>query len=161
MGKMMIVAAAMLALMIGGQSAVLAGEQAMGEEAAQPGMGPGGGYIRLAKALKLTDDQQSQIRAILASERGLAEPLLAKLGEIRKLLMRAGETSDFDETSVRGIASEIAQIETELAVIRVRTQCQIYGLLTAEQKELAKALGPEMERTPFPPPFASEKPGSA
>ncbi len=88
-------------------------------------------------------------------------PLLVKLREIRKLLMGAGETSDFDESSVRGIASSIAEIETELAVIRVRTQCQIYGLLTTEQKELAKALGPDLERPPFPPPSAPEKPGCA
>lgn len=151
--KKLIVAIAVIAVISGGARGVLAGYMPGGECGPPPeaGMNPGGFLPRMAKVLKLTDDQQSQIKVILDAEREQIRPFLDKMHEGRKLLIAAGETT-FDEASVRSTASAISQIETELTVIRVRTQSQIYALLTAEQRELAKNLRPDMEQRPGHPP---------
>jgi Spy/CpxP family protein refolding chaperone len=141
------------ALVGGGAGAVSAGYGTRGDFGGPPpGMelGPGSFDGRKAKALKLTDTQHSQIKTILDAERELFKPLIDKINENRKLLTQAAEASTFDEAAVRAIAVEQATIETELIVSRTKVQCQIYILLTAEQRELLKNLRPE-------PPSGSDK----
>lgn len=129
-----------------GAGAVLAGHMP-GEEFGGPPpgaeMGAGGFEGRMAKVLKLTETQQSQIKAAFDTERDLVKPLFDKMHENRKLLMSLAEATVFDEAAVRTIAHEQAATETELIVSRTRVQNKINGLLTQEQRELLKNLRPE------------------
>jgi Spy/CpxP family protein refolding chaperone len=142
--KLMVVITLAAAMIGGGTGAVLAGYgPGGGFDGPPPHMGMGGGEERMAKILKLTETQQSQIKTVLDTERELVEPLFGKMHESRKLLMQAAETTVFDEAAVRAIASDQASIETELTVSRTRAHSRINALLTPEQRELMKNLGPE------------------
>ncbi|ACM21864.1 CpxP superfamily protein [Geotalea daltonii FRC-32] len=144
MKKKALVAAVLVAMAIGGGTAVFAGRGPGGDCDKKQGseMHQGKFYQRMAKVLKLTDAQQNQIKSLISAERAASEPFIDQMHEKRKLLMQSGESTTFDEASVRSIAAAIAQIKTELAVIRVKTQTQIYTILTPEQRELAKSLKP-------------------
>ena len=138
-----------------------------GTGAALAGPGPGGDFRgplpgiemvsgrfegRMAKALKLTDTQQSQIKALLDAEREQVKPLIEKMQESRKMLMQAAKATTFDEAAVRGIAVDQAPTETELIVSHTKVQNQIFALLTAEQRDLLINFRPDLDRQLLSPP---------
>ena len=147
MKNRLIVIAVLAATSIGGGTgAVLAGHGPSGEFGGPPPgmeMGSGGFEGRMAKVLKLSATQQSQIKAVFDTEHDLVKPLFDKMHESRKQLMALAEATVFDETAVRTIAHGQAATETELIVSRARVQNKINGLLTQEQRELLKNLRPE------------------
>lgn len=147
MKKKMIVMTVLAATIIGGGTgAVLAGHGPDGEFGGPPPgmeMGPGGFEGRMAKILKLSETQQSQIKAAFDTERDQVKVLFDKMHESRKQLMSLSEAPVFDETAVRTIAHEQAATELELIVSHTRVQNKINGLLTQEQHELLKNLRPE------------------
>jgi Spy/CpxP family protein refolding chaperone len=106
------------------------------------GTGPGKRIDRMAKKLNLTEAQKEQIKAILASEREKAEPLRQQLAENRKNLRKAIEAQPFDEATVRTLAAKQNDTRVELVVSRARARSQIYALLSPEQRESARKLGP-------------------
>ncbi len=106
------------------------------------GMGPGKRIDRMAKKLDLTEAQKKQVTAILASEREKAEPLRQQLADNRENLRKAIEAEPFDEATVRALAQSQNEARVELVVSRARAKSQIYALLTPEQRELARKLGP-------------------
>jgi len=153
--KLMVTVVLAVAMIGGGTGAVLAGYGPGGSFGGPPPgreMGPGNFEGRMAKVLKLTDVQQTQIKALLDAEREQVMPLIDKMQESRKLLMQAAEATNFDEAAVRAIAVDQAKIETELTVSRIRVHSRINALLTQDQRELAKNLRPDMERQPPPTP---------
>jgi Spy/CpxP family protein refolding chaperone len=147
MNKKIIVMAVLAATIICvGTGAVLAGHGPGGEFGGPPPgmeMGPGGFEGRMAQVLKLTETQQSQIKAVFDTERDLVKPLFDKMHESRKQLMSLAEATVFDEAAVRTIAQEQAATETELIVSHAQVRSKINGLLTQEQRELLKNLRPE------------------
>lgn len=155
MKKRLMITVVMIAATIGGGSgAVLAG---YGPGARNGGarhameMGRDKFEARLAKELKLTESQQSQVKAILEVEREQNKELFDKMHEIRKQLMQMAEAPNFDEAAVHSAAGEQAKIQTELIVSRTRVHNRINTVLTAEQKVLAKKLRDKMERRHAPP----------
>jgi Spy/CpxP family protein refolding chaperone len=151
MNKRIITTIVLVAIFINTATAVLAGHsQKDGCACPPPGMeiGPGGFEGRMAKDLKLTDEQQTRIKALLETEREQDKLLFDQMRESRKLLMLAAEAAFFDEAAVRVIAEAQARIETELIVSRTRVQSQINALLMLEQRELFKLLRPDTERLP-------------
>ena len=109
------------------------------------GMGPGKRIDRMAKKLNLTEAQKEQVKAILASEREKAEPLRQQLAENRKNLRKVIEAQPFDEATVRTLAAKQNDARVELVVSRARARSQIYALLSPEQRESARKLGPTGE----------------
>lgn len=105
-------------------------------------MGPGKRIDRMAKKLNLTEAQKEQVVAILASEREKSEPLRQQLAENRKNLRNAIEAQPFDEAAVRTLAAKQNDTRVELVVSRARARSQIYALLSPEQRESARKLGP-------------------
>ncbi len=106
------------------------------------GMGPGKRIDRMAKKLGLTEAQQEQVKAILTSEREKVAPLQQQLAENREKIRQTIEAELFDEAAVRTLAESQNQTRVELVVSRARTKSQIFALLSPEQRELAKKLGP-------------------
>ena len=147
--KLMVMVVLAAAMIGGGTGAALAGHEPGGEFCGPPQgmeMGPGSFEGRMAKALKLTDVQQSQIKTLLDAEREQVKPLIVKMQESRKLLVQAAEATTFDEAAMRALAVDQAATETELIVSRTKVQNQIYALLTTEQRELQKNLRTNMDK---------------
>ncbi|MFZ4857427.1 MAG: Spy/CpxP family protein refolding chaperone [Desulfuromonadaceae bacterium] len=147
MRRKLIITAVLAAAMIGSNaSAVLA------ERGPMPGFGgPPPGMersaenfeARMAKILKLTDTQKTQIKAFLDTERESVEPLREKMHQSREQLKSLADATVFDEAAVRALAVAQSQIEVELIVSHTRTLNKVNALLTPDQRELLAHLLPE------------------
>lgn len=108
----------------------------------------------MARELNLTDAQQAQVKTILEAARAAEEPLMKKMEEAHKQLEAATANGQFDETQIRAIASQQAQVMVDSIVEHERTKSKIYSILTAEQRakadELHKRGGPHGRSGPPP-----------
>lgn len=143
--KLMISAAMATAVICGGTSAVLAERGPMPGFGGPPGMERGGEHFeaRMAKILKLTDTQQTQIKALLDAEKEQLKPLFARMHESRGKLKQAADATVFDEAAVRALAVAQSQIEVELIVSHAKTRNKVNAFLTNDQRELLANLMPE------------------
>ncbi|OHB25410.1 MAG: hypothetical protein A2X84_14165 [Desulfuromonadaceae bacterium GWC2_58_13] len=113
------------------------------------GMGDGSGsgrhLAKMARVLDLSEDQQTQILAIVEEERTKTEPLRRQMAENRDQLRQLTHADTFDEAAVRALAAKKAEIGAELMVSRARTQNRIQAQLTPEQRLLAEKVRPLMQ----------------
>jgi Spy/CpxP family protein refolding chaperone len=89
---------------------------------------------RISEKLNLTDDQKSQIKAILSGEKDTLKTLLTQLHEARKDMRAAIQASGANEASVRAAAAKVASVEADLAVERMKLYGKISPVLTDEQR---------------------------
>jgi Spy/CpxP family protein refolding chaperone len=90
--------------------------------------------------LNLSEDQQAQVKQILAAEKPTMLPLVKQLAQTRRQLRQLEEGGTFDEAKVRALASQQAQTMTDLIVERSKVKSEIFKLLTPEQKAKAVQL---------------------
>jgi Spy/CpxP family protein refolding chaperone len=91
------------------------------------------------KALNLTDDQKTQMKAIMQKEHPAMKPLMQQAHQIDQQLRQYVEGT-YDEAKVRALAAQKSQVETELTVAHTRIHNQMYQLLTADQQSKLKEL---------------------
>ncbi|MBL8190600.1 MAG: Spy/CpxP family protein refolding chaperone [Acidobacteria bacterium] len=97
--------------------------------------GPGGpGGDRIFERLNLTDAQKQKIETLREQQHNESEPLHEQLQGLHEQMRAIVEAKTFDETAARALLAKEAQLETELKLIRIRTDNAVYNLLTAEQK---------------------------
>ena len=118
----------------------------------------------MARKLNLTDAQKQQVKAIIDSTKTTAEGIHTKLDEIRKQLDAATANGQFDETQVRSLASQKAQLEADMLVEHFRVKSQVFAILTPEQRtkaeEMHKRGGHHRKHGPPqgpPPPSSNEQ----
>jgi len=92
-----------------------------------------------AKALNLTDEQKTQMKAIMQKEHPAMKPLFLQERQVDQQL-RQYVQGTFDEAKVRGLATQKAQIQVELTVAETRVHNQMYQLLTPEQQSKLKEM---------------------
>jgi protein CpxP len=100
------------------------------------GTRPGRGQIlqRIAKKLNLTDDQKSQIKAVLGGEKDTLKSLFGQLHDARKNLRAAIHANDANEAAVRAASAKVASVEADLAVERMKLYGKIAPILTDQQR---------------------------
>jgi Spy/CpxP family protein refolding chaperone len=105
---------------------------------------------RMMQELGLTDTQREQIRALHEQARTDSQPFQEQMKTIHDSIRQLIEGKQFDEATARTLTKQQAEIESELAFIRVRTDASIFRLLTDEQRTKLE----EMRRQgpPQPPP---------
>jgi periplasmic protein CpxP/Spy len=103
------------------------------------GMGMEGHLHFMAAKLNLTDDQQSQMKAIMQKDRASMKPLHQQERAIDKQLREFVE-GNFDEAKVQALAAQKAQIQAQLTVQETRTHNQLYQILNADQKSQLKQM---------------------
>ena len=91
------------------------------------------------KALNLTDDQKTQMKAIMQKEHPTMKPLMQQERQIDQQLRQYVE-GPFDEVKVRALAAQKSQVETELTVAHTRIHSQMYQLLTPDQQSKLKEI---------------------
>ncbi len=147
MRRKLVITVAMVAAMIGvSTSAVLAERGPMpGFGGPPPGIERGAENFeaRMAKILKLTDTQKTQIKALLDAEREQVRLHIDKMHESREKLKQLADATVFDETALRALAVAQSQIEVELIVSHTKTLNKVNALLTPDQRELLANLLPE------------------
>lgn len=120
-----------------------------GEGFGPPPAGRGGLPPHVFEKLDLTDAQKQQIEALHTSSRDSGKEYFEKVGTADEQLRTMVESGSFNEESARQIVVAKASAQTELELIRLRTDAAIFGILTVEQKaQLARMRD---ERPPFPP----------
>ena len=137
MKKKILVLAGIAALLIGATVFALAQHPGMGEKMRGPGPGPGEMVEHISRELNLTDAQKAQVKTLFEAQHATEEQRHTKLDELRKQIEAATANGQFDENTVRNLASQQSQLMTDQMVDHLRLNSQIYGLLTAEQKTKA------------------------
>jgi protein CpxP len=99
-----------------------------------------------ADALDLTDAQQAQIKDIWAKEKPALQPLFQQMAQGHQQLRQLEESGTFDEAKVRALASQHAQVMTEMIVQKARIKSEMFQVLTPEQKAKAAKLMDRHER---------------
>jgi periplasmic protein CpxP/Spy len=99
-----------------------------------PGMGLGGPPPFLA-GLKLTDDQQDKVFAIVYAAAPAMREQAKALRKAHEALRDINESPQYDESRVKGLAESAAKADSQLTVLRARTEHEIYALLTPEQRK--------------------------
>jgi protein CpxP len=115
-----------------------------GLEFGPPGVGFGAPPPFLA-GLHLTDDQQDKVFAILYAAAPAMREQSKALRKAHEALRDLSESPQYDESRVKGLADSAAKADSELTVLRVRTEHGILALLTAEQRKQLEEHRHEME----------------
>ena len=97
------------------------------------------GMAFMAKKLNLTDEQKSQMKAIMEKERPTMKPLMQQQHQI-ELQLRQYVEGNFDEAKVQALAAQKAQIQAQLTVAETRVHNQMYALLTPDQQSQMKEM---------------------
>jgi Spy/CpxP family protein refolding chaperone len=114
--------------------------------------------LREKAFLNLTQDQESKIAEILASEREKISPLLNKLDTIREQLRQAEQAPVLDEPALRSRAEELSKTEIELIVSHAKMNRRVMEVLTPEQRGLLQKMEPHGKFPPGPPPERESSP---
>lgn len=107
-----------------------------GHQFARGGPGPMGFF---AKQLNLTDDQKTQMKAILQKEHPGMKPLMQQQHQIDQQLREYGE-GNFDAAKVQALATQKAQVQAQLTVAETRIHNEMYQVLTSDQQSQLKQL---------------------
>ena len=104
--------------------------------------GPGMGFF--AKQLNLTDEQKTQMKAVMEKQRPTIKPLMQQQHQI-DLQLRQYVQGTFDQAKVQALANQKAQIQAQLTVAETQVHNQLYQLLTAEQQTQLKQMEADHE----------------
>ncbi len=88
----------------------------------------------------LTEDQRDSLRQTMESQREKMRGLQEKIRDARKALMTAALTDEFKDEVVKAKALEVARLEAEMSVLRLKAFSEVQPALSKEQLE--KILNP-------------------
>ena len=92
-----------------------------------------------ARQLNLTDDQKTQMKAVMQKEHPAMKPLMEQQHQI-DLQLRQYVEGSFNAEKVRALAAQKAQIQTQLTVAETRIHNELYQMLTSEQQAQVKQM---------------------
>jgi len=91
--------------------------------------------LHLGEELGLSDQQKTEIGAILDAARPRMEELQNSMQESREQWREGFDPANFDEQEARNFAESQAAIHVELMVLGMKTRSQVFAILTPEQQE--------------------------
>lgn len=83
--------------------------------------------------LNITDEQRSQIRAIVATHRDEIKPVVSAVVEKRKAIRQAVMANPADEAAIRTASDNLAKVVGDAAVLASKVIAEIRPILTEEQ----------------------------
>jgi periplasmic protein CpxP/Spy len=89
--------------------------------------------MRMAKELGLSEQQQSQAKALYEEHRAANKEVFQKMRAERRQLRMLVHSGSSDEVAIRAQAAKVAQAEADLAVSKARMARKFIALLTPEQ----------------------------
>lgn len=98
----------------------------------------------------LTEDQRDSMRQALESQREKMRGLQEKIRDARKAMMNAAFADDFKDDVVRAKALEVAKLEADVTVLRLKALSEVQPALSKEQ----------LEKITNPPPSQGLAPGN-
>ena len=98
----------------------------------------------ISEKLKLSDQQKTQAKQIIADTKPRVASLHERLKETHQEAMNLSASGVFDEQKTQQIAARQAEVAKELFVEKARTHAALFAILTPEQREQAKQMMNEM-----------------
>ena len=148
-----VAAAAAAALVIGVAMVGLSAQQPArrGAGRGQFGMGPGaaglrmqvamrGMFLRGVRALELSADQKAQMRSAMQGHREAIKAIARDMATARRELNDRVTADTVDEAAIRDASAKVAEVEARAALLRANVHQQMFGLLTPDQQQKAKAM---------------------
>jgi len=89
---------------------------------------------RMAKKLNLTDDQRTQIEAIVEASKQQKNDQRDKMQANREQLRELTQQSPLNEAEVRKVADAQGELKADMIVLRARQRAEINAVLTDEQR---------------------------
>ena len=102
------------------------------------GHGPGpewGAPPPFLAGLKLTEDQQDKVFAIVYKAAPTLREQSKALHKAHEALMELSASEPFDESKAKSLADTAAKADGQLTLLRARTEHEIYAVLTPEQRK--------------------------
>jgi Spy/CpxP family protein refolding chaperone len=118
-------------------------ERPMHHHRMEMGMG-GHGMGFFSKQLNLTDDQKSQMKAIMQKEHPAMKPLFEQQHQI-DLQLRQYVEGQFDPNKVQALALQKAQIQAQITMKEAQIHNQLFQLLNADQQSQLKQMEAKRE----------------
>lgn len=97
-----------------------------------PAMDPEQMLGRLTEELKLSEQQQTEVRNIIAQNSDQARADRERLQELREALEQ--QRTDFNAGEAQKLADELGEISARMAYNITSKQAQVYTVLTEEQR---------------------------
>jgi Spy/CpxP family protein refolding chaperone len=91
-------------------------------------------FSRIARALDLSDDQKTQIKAILKSHSSEIETQMKASAAARQAVHEAVLAQPVDEAAIRAAAQRLGEIHADGAVLFAKIRTEVQPLLTDEQR---------------------------
>jgi Spy/CpxP family protein refolding chaperone len=101
-------------------------------------MGPMGMIGPLIERLGLTDGQKDQVKAIMQSRADEFKALAERAHTAHAALEKAVMADAVDDGTIRQKSAEVAAVDADMAVASAHVRAEVFQILTAEQKDLAK-----------------------
>ncbi len=100
---------------------------------------PRPGHARLAKALDLSPDQQTKLKALRASHQEAMAPKRQAAQEARAALAKALQDPKASEASLKALHTRAAEAHFQLLLAGRAHRAEVNALLTPEQREKVAA----------------------
>ena len=104
--------------------------------------GPGMGFF--AKQLNLTDEQKTQMKAVMQKAHPTMKPLMQQQHQI-DLQLRQCVEGTCDQAKVQSLANQKSQVQAQITVAQTQVHAQLYQLLTSEQQTQLKQIEAQHE----------------
>ncbi len=91
-------------------------------------------FARIARALDLSDDQKSQIKAVLKTHAAEIEAQMKASSSARRALHQAVLTQPIDENAIRTAAATLGSVESDGAVLFAKIRTEVEPILTVAQR---------------------------
>jgi Spy/CpxP family protein refolding chaperone len=111
-----------------------------------------------AKYLNISDEQKTQMKAVLQKEHATLKPLMVQLHQMDQQLKQY-EEGTYDEAKVQALVSAQAQTLVQMKVQETRIHNELYQMLTSDQQAKLKEfeanraarMQQHMQNAPAPP----------
>ena len=95
----------------------------------------------MSTVLDLSDDQKSQIEALLNQQWQGKQQLREQMQASREAMREARTADNFNEADFRAKAARQAELKTDMMVAKAKLKQQIHALFNPDQQEKADKLG--------------------
>jgi protein CpxP len=102
--------------------------------------GPAGAIGLPVRELNLSDTQQDQIKDIVQRRRDEMRTAQDHLRAARDAQRKAVETVPVDEGAIRAVTQQLADAETDMAILQARVHSEVWSVLTPDQQAQAQKL---------------------
>ena len=118
-----------------GQYGMGAGAFGLKLHAAMRGM-----FLKGVKALDLTAEQKTQIRTAMQGHREEFKAIARDMAGARGALNDTVTADTIDDAAIKAASARVAEVEARAALLRANVHRELFGLLTPEQQQKAKAM---------------------